>query len=194
MAEDAVESEARRMKQAEAEAEEALAMQAEEEAAAQLLAPTQLSEGDDEDSEDDEDDDASSCHEPSDTYDDTSAYDEDEAAYENQPAAGLSPRLVLKRAVETLQASDTKRMYCGPDLCRVDTFSNFQGTIDSADLDIAVSDIDETPTNTTENCPATTPLPPSIARGDTADRVGSLEEVADAFAAVESAGKADRYA
>lgn len=79
-------------------------------------------------------------------------------------------------------------MYCGPDLCRVDTFSNFQGTIDSADLDIAVSDIDETPRNTTEDCPATTPLPPSIARGDTADRVGSLEEVADAFAAVESAG------
>eukprot|EP00966_Prymnesium_polylepis_P250201 5784322-Prymnesium_polylepis.1 len=58
-----------------------------------------------EDEGEDEEEDDESVQEPT---DDESVYtsaadDEDEAAYENQPAAGLSPRLVVKRAVETLQ-------------------------------------------------------------------------------------------
>ena len=61
-------------------------------------------EGEEDDEEDDEEDNEEDG-DPSDTYDESSACDEDEAAYENQPAAGLSPRLVLKRAVETLQVS-----------------------------------------------------------------------------------------
>ena len=51
-----------------------------------------------------EEEDRESNMEPSDTYDDTSAGDEEEElAYADQPAAGLSPRLVIKRAVKTLQ-------------------------------------------------------------------------------------------
>ena len=57
---------------------------------------------------------------PSDTYDDASAVDEDEAAYENQPAAGLSPRLVLKRAVETLQVNSLHHP-CSPQMGSLST-------------------------------------------------------------------------
>ena len=66
-----------------------------------------------EDEDEDEGEEVSESDAPDDTYDNSSAVDEEEeAAYADQPAAGLSPRLVVRRAVETLQAPQPNHHTC----------------------------------------------------------------------------------
>jgi len=111
----------------------------------------------------------SESDDPSDTYDDASAVDEDEAAYENQPAAGLSPRLVLKRAVEMLQEG-VPTGSAPPALHRVETFAAFEQKV-SKSSPLAVDVPSE--------------VPRTLERTQTIEHVGVLSEVADAFSAVE---------
>tara|TARA_B110001452_G_scaffold96101_2_gene79442 strand:+ start:889 stop:1626 length:738 start_codon:yes stop_codon:yes gene_type:complete len=83
--------------------------------------------GEDETEGEDEEDDEESMR-SEDAEDETSACSESEEKYENQPAAGLSPRKVLKRAAEVLKEDER----ANPTLRRVDTFSDFERTVDSS--------------------------------------------------------------
>lgn len=78
--------------------------------------------------EDDEEEDASEDQETGD--DETSSCAEDEAKYADQPGGGLSPRKVLKRAMATLK-EDEDREEGVRRLQRVDTFSDFERTVDT---------------------------------------------------------------
>jgi len=82
----------------------------------------------DEDEEEEEEDDQSDSG-----LDETSSCNEDEEKYADQPGGGLSPRKVLKRAMATLQEDED----CGGGgarrLQRVDTFSDFERTVDTGD-------------------------------------------------------------
>ena len=81
-----------------------------------------------EDEGEDEEEDASEDQETGD--DETSSCNEDEERYADQPGAGLSPRKVLKRAMATLQ-EDEERGNVAKRLQRVDTFSDFERTVDT---------------------------------------------------------------
>ena len=80
--------------------------------------------GEDETEGEEDDDDEESMR--SEDAEDESACSESEEKYENQPAAGLSPRKVLKRAAEVLKEDER----ANPTLRRVDTFSDFERKVD----------------------------------------------------------------
>ena len=82
---------------------------------------------DDEDEGEDDDDDASS-------YTSASALEE-EALYADQPACGLSPRLVVRRGVQTLLAADAasgKSQVPASSIQRVDTVASFERAMQRA--------------------------------------------------------------
>ena len=81
-------------------------------------------EDDEQDEQDDEDDDESSCPNASEL--------EEEAQYEDQPACGLSPRLVVRRACETLTANDPVPAAGDTSLRRVDTMADFERAVGNA--------------------------------------------------------------
>ena len=65
--------------------------------------------------------------------DETSSCNEDEEKYADQPGCGLSPRKVLKRSLETLQEDEARGggVAKRPHLQRVDTFSDFERSVDT---------------------------------------------------------------
>ena len=90
--------------------------------------------GDDDTAAEDVDEEEEASQDQSDSErDETSSCNEDEEKYADQPGCGLSPRKVLKRSLETLQMDEAlggglaKR----PHLRRVDTFSDFERTVDT---------------------------------------------------------------
>jgi len=93
---------------------------------------------------------------------------EEEAQYDGQPACGLSPRLALRRGVETLQANfpPTDGEGNTPKLARVDTIAGFQNVVGEDD-----------PLAAANKSP-----PPPLGRVDT---MSGLPEVRDAFSAVD---------
>ena len=153
-------------------------------------------EGDDdaEEEEDDDDEDASS-------YTSASALEE-EARYAatNEPACGLSPRLVVRRGVQTLQALDEQEEEAraassvgispftgAPLLARVDTVLGFERAVRRAGP--ASGPISPgVPSATFAASSSATPLavPPPVMTS-----LSGLPEVADAFAAVDDKDDAD---
>ena len=65
--------------------------------------------------------------------DETSSCNEDEEKYADQPGGGLSPRKVLKRAMATLQEDEDCGGGGAKRLQRVDTFSDFERTVDTGE-------------------------------------------------------------
>jgi len=83
----------------------------------------------------DEEEDGSEDQETGD--DESSSCMEEEEKYADQPAAGLSPRKVLKRAMATLK-DDEERGNVAKRLQRIDTFSDFERTVDTGEEPITV--------------------------------------------------------
>jgi hypothetical protein len=80
----------------------------------------------------DEEEEASEDHSDS-GLDETSSCNEDEEKYADQPGGGLSPRKVLKRAMVTLQEDEDCGGGGAKRLQRVDTFSDFERTVDTGE-------------------------------------------------------------
>ena len=140
-------------------------------------------EGEGEDEDEDEDEEESN---------DASSYTgaselEEEAAYDDQPGCGLSPRLVVRRGVQLLQATDDlggeplkspSAAMPPPGLHRVDTllgFAHAVGKVDPAGLVATPSATDGAGSSS-----SSLPCPP-LGRMPT---LSGLPEVADAFEAV----------
>ena len=104
---------------------------------------------------------------------------EEEAQYADQPACGLSPRLVVRRACETLTANDPPKAGLGSnvDLKRVDTMVGFERAVGRVDPDELMS-------------PAVrqTHEPKPLTREET---MSGLPEVRDAFDAIAAETAAD---
>ena len=132
---------------------------------------------DDEDDEDEgEDDDASS-------YTSASALEE-EALYADQPACGLSPRLVVRRGVQTLLAADAasgKSQVPASSIQRVDTVASFERAMQRAGPLSLVAPVGGAGSGSGT-------LPASIAR---ITSLSGLQELAEAEAAVEGEGGDD---
>ena len=87
-------------------------------------------EDDEETAADEDDDDEEEASEDQETGDDeSSSCLEEEEAYKDQPAAGLSPRKVLKRAMVTLKEDEDA--HSRPRIQRVDTFADFEKSVDA---------------------------------------------------------------
>ena len=87
-------------------------------------------EDDEETAADEDDDDEEEASEDQETGDDeSSSCLEEEEAYKDQPAAGLSPRKVLKRAMVTLKEDEDA--HGRPRIQRVDTFADFEKSVDA---------------------------------------------------------------
>ena len=118
----------------------------------------------------DEDEDEVENNDDEEESDFTGASDlEEEAKYEDQPACGLSPRIVLRRGVETLRALDPPAPASSSNdqplkLKRVDTVAGFETAVDGADVGIGL-----------------TSSAPPLSRVET---MSGLPEVREAFAAV----------
>lgn len=126
---------------------------------------------DDEDGGEDDDDDASS-------YTSASALEE-EALYADQPACGLSPRLVVRRGVQTLLAADAasgKSQVPASSIQRVDTVASFERAMQGLVAPVGGAGS------------GSGTLPASIAR---ITSLSGLQELAEAEAAVEGEGGDD---
>ena len=99
---------------------------------------------------------------------------EEEARYANEPGCGLSPRIVLKRGCETLQAQDELKP-TGPRLTRTDTVAGFESVVGRVGADGLV--------------PA--PSAPPLSRVET---MSGLPEVRQAFDALDDEAAAQTSA
>jgi len=128
-------------------------------------------EEDDEDEDEDDEDDASS-------YTSASALEE-EALYEDQPACGLSPRLVVRRGVQQLLEADragSTSQLVAPALQRVDTVLGFENAVGNTLPEGLVSPL---------AAGSSSALPPALGRITT---LSGLPELVDAEAALEGFG------
>jgi len=128
---------------------------------------------DEQDDEDEDDEDASDSH----SYTSASALEE-EALYADQPACGLSPRLVLRRGVQALLAEDEaagKSPVPAPALQRVDTVLGFERAMATGLV---------SPIEPVEGSSSGTNTIPVLSRITT---LSGLPELADAEAALEGA-------
>jgi len=127
---------------------------------------------DEDDDDDDDDDDASS-------YTSASALEE-EALYADQPACGLSPRLVVRRGVQTLLEADADAGHSPSSLHRVDTVLGFERAVGHPMPGSLVSPMAE-PSSSSSSTLAM--MPPALERITT---LSGLPELADAEAALEA--------